>query len=200
MGPLSHSYGHDAPWLIDEVVPSEAAMVDDVVVGFEDPIREPVVAHKLPDVLNRVELGTSRRQRQEGDIGRDDQLGRTVPSCLIKDDYGVRARRDMEGDLFEVHAHRLGVAVGHDDAGSLAFSRTDCAKDPCRGTPLVARSRRARAALDPAPGELGLLADPGFVLPPQLYGRSLGEAFMDLRQTGAELFLKMAMSCGFCPR
>ena len=39
--------------------------------------------------------------------------------------------------------------------------------------------------------------DPGFVLPPQLYGRSFGEAFADLRQTGGEAFLKMAMSSSF---
>ncbi len=85
MCPLSYSDGFDAPRLIGEVVPGEAAMVDDVFVRFEDAVGKPVVAHELPDVFNRVELGTSRRQRHEGDIGRDDQLGRTVPSSLIKD-------------------------------------------------------------------------------------------------------------------
>ena len=141
-------------------------MVDDVVVGFEDPVGEPVVAHELPHVFDRVELRASRRQRQQSDVGRHDQIGRPVPSSLIEDHHGVSVRRDMEGDLFEMHAHRFTVAAGHDDAGSLAFCRTDRAEDPCRGAPLIARSRRARAALGPAPGELGLLADPGFVLPP----------------------------------
>ena len=105
--------------------------------------------------------------------------------------------RHVEGDLFEMHAHRLAVAAGHDDTGSLALGRTDRTKDPHRGSPLIARSRGTRAALGPAPGELGLLADPGFILPPQLYGRSFGEAFADLRQTGGEAFLKMAMSSSF---
>ena len=200
MRPLPHADGHDAPWLIDEVVPGEAAVVDDVVVGLEDPVGEPVIAHKLPDVLNRVELGASWRQRQQSDVGRHDQFGRTVPSSLIEDDDGMGAGCHVERDLFEMHAHRLAVAAGHDDACSLAFSRADRTKDPCRGTPLITRSRGARAALGPAPGELGLLADPGFVLPPQLYGCSFGEVFADLRQTGAELFLKMAMSSLFCPR
>ena len=200
MGPLAHTDGHDAPWLIDEVVPGEAAVVDDVVVGFEDPIGEPVITHKLPDVLNRVELGASWRQRQEGDVGRDDQLGRPVPSGLIKDDDSMGAWRDVERDLFEMHAHRLAVAARHDDASSLALGRTDRTEDPCRGTPLIAGSRRTRATLGPAPGELGLLPDPGFILPPQLYGCSLREAFADLRQTGGEAFLKMAMSSSFCPR
>lgn len=197
MRPLPHTDGHDAPWLIDEIVPGEAAVVDDVIVGFEDAVRQPVVTHELPDVLDRVEFGASRRQRQEGDVGRHDQLGRTVPSGLIKDDDGMGTGRHVEGDLFQMHAHRLAVAAGHDDAGSLAFCGADCAENPGRGSSLIARSRGTRAALGPAPGELGLLADPGFVLPPQLYGRSFGEAFADLRQTGGEAFLKMAMSSSF---
>ena len=197
MCPLSHADGHDAPWLIDEIVPGEAAVVDDVIVGFEDAVRQPVVTHELPDILDRVELGASRWQRQEGDVGRDDQLGRTVPSGLIKDDDGMGTGRHVESDLFQMHAHRLAVAAGHDDAGSLALGRTDRAEDPRRGSPLIARSRRARAASGPAPSELGLLPDPGFVLPPQLYGRSFGEAFADLRQTGGEAFLKMAISSSF---
>jgi len=197
MGPLAHADRHDAPWLIDEVVPGEAAVVDDVVVGFEDAVRQPVVTHELPDVLDGVELGASRRQRQEGNVWRHDELGRTMPSGLIEDDDGVGTRRDVEGDFFKMHAHRLAVAAGHDDAGSLAAGRTDRAEDPGRGTPLIARRRRARTAPRPAPGELGLLPDSGFVLPPQLYGRSFGEAFADLRQTGGEAFLKMAMSSSF---
>jgi hypothetical protein len=45
--PLAQSDGHDAPGLIDELVPSVAAMVDEIVVGFEEAVREPVVAHEL---------------------------------------------------------------------------------------------------------------------------------------------------------
>lgn len=200
MRPLPHADGHDAPWLADEVVPGEAAVVDHVVVGFEDPVGEPVVTHELPDILDRVEFGAARRQRQQGDVGRHDQFGRTVPSGLIEDEHGMGTGRHVEGDLFQMHAHRFTVAAGHDDAGGLAFSRTDRTKDPGRGSSLITRSRGTCAALGPAPGELGLLADPGFVLPPQLYGRSFREAFADLRQTGGEAFLKMAMSSSFCPR
>ena len=45
--------GHDAPRLIDKAVSGEAALVEDVGVGFEDAVRQPVVAHELPDILNR---------------------------------------------------------------------------------------------------------------------------------------------------
>ena len=50
--------GHDMPRLIDELVPGLAAMIDDVVVECEDPVREPVVAHELPDVFDWVEFRT----------------------------------------------------------------------------------------------------------------------------------------------
>ena len=32
-------------------------MIDDVVEGFEDPIREPIFAHELPDVFLGIQLG-----------------------------------------------------------------------------------------------------------------------------------------------
>ncbi len=63
MGPISGSDGHDIPGLVDQPVPGKAAVVEDILVGLEDPVREPVVAHELPDVLDRVQLGSSGRQR-----------------------------------------------------------------------------------------------------------------------------------------
>lgn len=39
--------GHDAPCLIDERVSGEAATVDDVLIGCEDAVRQPFVAHEL---------------------------------------------------------------------------------------------------------------------------------------------------------
>ena len=48
-----------------------AAVIDDIVVGFEDAVRESIVAHILPDVLDRIEFRAFRRQRDNGDIGRN---------------------------------------------------------------------------------------------------------------------------------
>ena len=53
MCPAAQPNGHDAPWLFGEAVPSEAALVKDVGVGFEDAVGQPVVAHELPDILDR---------------------------------------------------------------------------------------------------------------------------------------------------
>jgi hypothetical protein len=55
MCPIAQSEGHDSPREVDELVPGVTAMVDDVVVGLEDAVGEPVVAHELPCV--RVSLG-----------------------------------------------------------------------------------------------------------------------------------------------
>ena len=56
MCPFACSNGHDATGLIDKTVPGEAAMVEDVVVGSEDAVREPVVAQAR-------RLATQRRTR-----------------------------------------------------------------------------------------------------------------------------------------
>ncbi len=48
MRPFAQSDGYNPLGLIGELVPSTAAMVDEIVVGFEDAtIGEPVVADEL---------------------------------------------------------------------------------------------------------------------------------------------------------
>ena len=69
MCPLAQSDGHDFPRAFDEHVPGIAAVIDNIVVGFEDAVREPVVAHILPDIFDRIEFRALRRQRDNGDVG-----------------------------------------------------------------------------------------------------------------------------------
>ena len=114
-------------------------MVEDVGVGFEDPVVEPVVAHELPHVLDRVEFGRTGRQRQQGDVGRHDELPSGVPAGLIEDQHGVGAGGDGLGDLFEVQGHRLSGAAGHDEAGAGAACGADRAEDVGGGRALVLR-------------------------------------------------------------
>jgi hypothetical protein len=40
VGPVSQSDGHDDPGLLDELVPGVTAMVEDLLVGAEDPVRQ----------------------------------------------------------------------------------------------------------------------------------------------------------------
>src|SRR3954464_13339451 len=64
-------------------------MVDKVGVGCEHPVREPVIAHELPDVLGGVELRAFGREHHERDVVWKHEAGREVPSGLVDDEYGV---------------------------------------------------------------------------------------------------------------
>lgn len=59
-------------------------MIEDVRVGREDPVGDPVLSHELPDILHGVQLGGLGGQRHQGDIGRHLQLARDVPARLIE--------------------------------------------------------------------------------------------------------------------
>ena len=76
------------------------------------------------------------------------------------------SRRYLGRDFVEVPLHGLGIASGQDEAGADATLRADGTEDIGRFRALVLGRRRSAAAWRPAPGELGLLADPGFILPP----------------------------------
>ena len=169
MRPLAQSDGHDAPGLIGELVPSITTMVDEIIVGFEDTIGEPVVAHELPDVLDWVELGGLRRQGYDGDVGRHGEVRRHVPACLIDQQHGVGARRNGLGDLGEMEVHRLGIASGQDQGCALALFRADRPEDVGRCGTLIAGRTRAGTALRPPAGDLVLLPDARLVLEPNLY-------------------------------
>ena len=129
MGPLAQSQRHDAPRLIDELVPGVAAVVEDVVAGAEDAVGEPVLPHELPDVFDRVELGRLGRQRQQGDVVGDVELVGHVPAGLIEHDQGVGAWLDGERDLVEMELHGPCVALGQDEACTLASGGTDRTED-----------------------------------------------------------------------
>ena len=195
MGPIAQPDGHDPPGLIGELVPSITAMVDEIVVGFEDAIGEPVVAHELPDVFLGVEFGAFRRQGDDGDVGRHGEAHRHVPACLIDQEHGVGTRRDGLGDRGEMQVHCLGIADGQDQGRALALFRADGAEDVCRGGALITGSARAGAALRPPAGDLVLLADARLVLEPNLYCLDVDRLFArDFVQTRGEVFLKSSIA------
>jgi hypothetical protein len=187
--------GHDPPGLIGELVPSIAAMVDEVVVGCEDAIGEPVVAHELPNVFHRIELGGFRRQGDDGDVVRHGEAHRHVPAGLIDQEHGVCAGRDDLGDLGEMQVHRLGIAGGQDQGCALALFRADGTEDIGRGGALIARSAWAGAALCPPAGDLVLLANTSLVLEPDFYPGCI-EALLtrDCLQARREAFLKSSIT------
>jgi hypothetical protein len=121
--------GHNAPRLIYEFVPRLAAEVDDIVVGSEHPVGEPVVAHELPDILNRVEFRTFGRERYDADIVRHVQLVSHMPTGLIHQYNSVSARSDGERYFCQMERHGFGIAQGQYQPCTLAVLRADRAED-----------------------------------------------------------------------
>ena len=127
--PLAQPDRHDLPGLIDEAVPRFAAMVDEVVVGAEDPVRQPIVAQELPDVFDRVQLRAFWGQRHDRDGGRHDEMARQVPSGLVQEENCMLAGRNLGRDLGQVQGHRLGVATGQDERCTFAVVRAYSSED-----------------------------------------------------------------------
>src|SRR3954452_6749472 len=90
MSPVSQADGHDKPRPIRELVPRLAAVVENVWVGGEDPVRDPVLAHVLPDVLGWVQLRRLGRERYKRDVVRDHKSLRLMPARLVHQDKGMR--------------------------------------------------------------------------------------------------------------
>lgn len=104
---------------------------------------------------------------------------------------------DGAADFGKVFLHPL-VAIGKDEASSLALFRADRAEDISPHGPLVVRGRRSGSPTCPAARDLVLLPYSGFVGPPDFEIRS-GRAFRpDLCQCGWEVFLKSSPSSSFC--
>ena len=58
MCPVTEADGHDGPGSVNKLAPGLAAVIENVRVGREDPVREPVLPEILPNVLDRVVMVT----------------------------------------------------------------------------------------------------------------------------------------------
>jgi hypothetical protein len=197
MCPVSRSDGHDAPWLFGELVPAFAAMGDDILVAFEDAVGQPVVAHELPDIFDRVQFRRAWRQRDDCDVVGDRELGGSVPSSLVKDQDGVGTGIDLAADGGEVLGHRMGVAVGHDDPGTFAFGRAYGTENIRPFRALIMRCPGACSAPRPTPRDLVLLSNARFILKPDFYRPSAASA-ADIGNDSGEVFLNASMASSSC--
>ena len=161
-------------------------MVDDVVVRCKDTVGEPVVAHELPDIFNRVKLGAFGWQRDNADVAGYLEFSSHMPTRLIHEYHGMGARRYCKRDFGEMERHGLGITKRQNQTCTLAKLGTNCPEDIGRLRPLILGCRGPRPALGPAPRNLVLLADPRFVLEPYLYRGALREARFDLCQLGCK--------------
>jgi hypothetical protein len=174
-------------------------VIEDILVGFEHAVRQPVITQELPDVLLGVEFRAFGGERHDRDVGRNDELARQMPAGLIEQEDGVLSRGDLIGDFGQVKAHRLGVARWQNQRRAFTLLRTNSSEDIGRGGSLVVGSRGARAALCPAPRNLVLLADARLIGKPDLYIRWV-DAFVvgDFPQRGWEGFLKSSIAPSRC--
>ena len=84
--PIASGDGHDLPGVVDEGVPSVAAVVDDIVEGFENSVRQPVLPHELPDVFLAVEFGCAWRELQKRDVVWNLEGLCAMPAGLIEEE------------------------------------------------------------------------------------------------------------------
>ncbi len=92
--PIALSDRGDAACLGEKFSPSVLAGVEDGGVIREHAVAEIGLAQILPDVLGRVEFGTSGRQRNKGEVAGWVELARGVPSGLVENEQRMGPRRD----------------------------------------------------------------------------------------------------------
>jgi len=196
--PVAQSDGHDPPRLIDEAVPGLAGGIDDLVVGFEDAVREVGLAQELPEVLDGVQLGRPGGQEEQRDVAGDLERGRGVPSGAVEQEDGMSAGRDPVCDLVEMSLHGRGVGPGQGERGAGAARGADGAEEIEAVIALVLGLARPRAFPGPLPHQAVLLAQAHLVLPPEL-DRHLGRQVAYGRGKRArEVFLKSSSTSAFC--
>jgi len=83
----------------------------------------------MPDIFDRVEFRTFRRQRNDADILGHFQLPGHVPSGLIHQQHAMGAWLDSERYFRQVQRHGLGIAERKDQASPFAQFWADGAKD-----------------------------------------------------------------------
>lgn len=149
-----------------------------------------------PEPLDRVEFGTVGRQKDRGDVGRHGEVIGDVPSCLVHQHHGMRARGDGLGEFGEKEVHRLGIEPCHHQGRAGIARRAHRADDPGRAVTEIAPTARSMAALPPDVAGAAGLPDTRLVLAPYLEVIGLRMGRYDLAQArGEPLFLKA--SCAF---
>ena len=119
--------------------------------------------------------------RGQRDVSWQVELIGGVPTRLVEQDDAMSPWRDLGGDLVEMPLHGSGVTARHDHRRSRAPSRENGAEDIGRLGTLILGRRWPGTPARPTPGYIDFLANPGFILPPDLYRRADRERGLDQR-------------------
>ena len=154
--------------LFNKTVPRVNTGIDDGVHVFEYPRRKPMASHVMPYALRWIKFRAIRRYYDWCDIIWKLQAITSMPCGSIQEQHGMRVRRHMKADFFQVYIHRVGVAFRHDNGGTFVFRRADRPEDICRRKTQVLQRCRPRSAWRPNPRQGVLLADACLVTEPHL--------------------------------
>jgi hypothetical protein len=81
MRPLARAGGHIVQDGSTRLFQGGTAVVDDIVGGGKDAVRQPIATHEPPEVFDRVEFGQCRVRRQ-GQAGRELGIREVTTGCL----------------------------------------------------------------------------------------------------------------------
>jgi len=121
-----------------------------------------------------------------------------VPSSPVHQYDRVGALGDRPADFFEVELHGMGVGFWHHDGRAGSPRRADGSEQIGVLIPLVGGLARPCAPSRPLPYKAVLLANPRFVLKPQLDTRLLREVGYVRFERAGEVFLYVRMTAASC--
>ena len=91
-----------------------------------------------------------------------------MPPGAIERQHTMRTRTDRPADLGQMQVHRFGVDERQHEPGADAAFWADRTEQIGPSVSLITRRSRAAALVSPDVGQATLLADTGFILPPEL--------------------------------
>lgn len=104
-------------------------MIDDFIIGFEDAVGEPVIAHELPDIFDRIEFRAFGWKRDDADSVRYDECVCHMPASLIHEHDGMGIRGYVSGDFGKMQVHCVGIANWQNKPCTFPQGRADRPKD-----------------------------------------------------------------------
>ena len=194
MGPIAQADGCNLVGQFEEPVPSVAGSVEDGLVAVEDAVGEPVLPQELPEILDWIELGRARRQVDRDDVGGHLEAACGVPGRPVEQQHRTGTFGDTSCDDFEMGLHGLRVGGGQDESRPLVLGRTDGTEQEGAIVALILGLARPGAFARPQPGKAILLADPRFVLEPDLDGSVWAQVAGVSGERGGEVFLNAWMT------
>src|SRR6202012_6025994 len=111
---------------------------------------------------------------------------------------GMGARCDLCADFRQVQVHCVAIDVRQDQRRANAPGRTDGAENVGPFVSLIARLARTAARFRPDIGQAALLADSGFVLPPEFDRLATGAGGNDGADQLGKVFLCAACASASC--